>query len=80
MFNNIKEDLKVMNPNKRFMSYLKSLCEHTFHVVLLYRFGNFMYLKIPYIGNIIRFIVEYIIRIFLEVIFHVKQKLAKVLE
>lgn len=77
MFNNIKEDLKVMNPNKRFMSYLKSLCEHTFHVVLLYRFGNFMYLKIPYIGNIIRFIVEYIIRIFFGSDISCKAKIGK---
>jgi len=77
MFNNIKEDLKVMNSNKRFISYLKSLCEHTFHVVLLYRFGNFMYLKIPYIGNILRFMVEYVIRILFGSDISCKAKIGK---
>ena len=77
MFNNIKEDLKAMNPKKNFKTYLKSSFEHTFHVVLLYRFGNFVYLKIPYLGNIIRFIVEYLIRILFGSDISCKAKIGK---
>jgi len=77
MFDNIKEDLRVISPKKRFVSYLKSSCEHTFHLILLYRFGNFVYLKIPYIGSIIRFIVEYLIRIIFGSDISCKAKIGK---
>jgi serine O-acetyltransferase len=63
MFENIKEDIKVVYNEKGIKNYIKALCEHSVHIVLLFRLGSYCDKKIPIIGKILRFIIEYLIRI-----------------
>lgn len=63
MFENIKSDLKFQTGSDAFFVNLKHvLISHTFHLVLLYRMGNWIHNKCPRLG-IFRAIVEYIIRV-----------------
>lgn len=77
MFKNLKEDLKVLSNNKNILSISKSLLEHTFHIVVLYRFGNYVHKNIPYVGSIFRFLIEYIIRIIYSSDISCKAKIGK---
>lgn len=77
MFENLKEDLKVLSNNKNILSIFKSLLEHSFHIVALYRLGNYVHLYIPYIGNILRFVIEYLIRIIYASDISCKAKIGK---
>ncbi|MFK2823431.1 serine O-acetyltransferase [Arcobacter sp. YIC-80] len=64
MFENIKEDIKIVCYEKKFLNYLKVLIfSHTIHLIMLFRFGFFLQSKVPVIGKISSKIIEYIIRI-----------------
>ena len=59
----IRADLVASVKNEGFMAKLKCvLASHTFHMVLFYRIGCEM-ARIPILGNGIRVLIEYIIRI-----------------
>lgn len=77
MFENIKEDIKVVYYEKKLSNYLRACLEHSFHIVLLFRFGNFCDRKIPILGKILRFTVEYLIRILFGSDISCKAKIGK---
>lgn len=63
MFENIKEDIKVVYYNQNIKNYLRAFIEHSVHIVLLFRLGNYCNSKIPIFGKLLRFTIEYLIRI-----------------
>lgn len=63
MFKNIKEDIKVVYYEKNIKNYLKAFLEHSVHIVLLFRLGNYCDRRVPIFGKILRFVIEYLIRI-----------------
>jgi serine O-acetyltransferase len=77
MFCNIKEDIKIFYPEKNRLNYIKVFLEHSFHLVLLIRFGFFCDKKIPILGKILRFLVEYIIRVVFASDISCKAKIGK---
>lgn len=63
MFIKIKKDSLVMAGNSNAFQLIKRMVfNHTFHLILFYRFGCFIK-TIPLIGRVLRRIVEYLIRI-----------------
>jgi serine O-acetyltransferase len=63
MNNTLNEDLNHYTKNGNFFSKLKCvLISHSFHMVVLYRFGIFLSI-LPFLGVIFRVIIEYLIRI-----------------
>ncbi len=59
----ICDDLNKYTTKNSFISKMKVIIlDHSFHLVLLIRFGSFLS-KVPLFGRILRFIVEYSIRI-----------------
>lgn len=63
MFDNITQDLSAFTKDGNFLAKAKCvLIRHTFHLVLLYRFGCAL-AKFPAIGSLLRVVLEYFIRI-----------------
>lgn len=64
MFENIQEDIKIVCVDKNLVNYIKvTLLSHSIHMILLFRFGHYCGKSIPFLGKIIRIIIEYYIRI-----------------
>lgn len=63
MFDNITQDLSAFTKDGNSLAKVKCvLISHTFHLVLLYRFGCVL-AKFPVIGSLFRVVLEYFIRI-----------------
>lgn len=63
MFDNITQDLLAFTKEGAFFTKVKCvLFSHTFHLVLLYRFGCVL-AKLPVIGSLLGVVMEYFIRI-----------------
>lgn len=77
MFENIKEDIKVVYYDKNIKNYVKAFLEHSVHIVLLFRLGNYCDSTIPIFGKILRFIIEYLIRILYSSDISCKAKIGK---
>lgn len=74
--NNIIYDLKKASYSK--IGMIKILFfSSSFHLVMLYRISNFLYLKIPILGNVLGLIVEYLNRILYSVDISRKSKIGK---
>lgn len=74
--NNIIYDLKKVSYSK--IGMLKILFfSSSFHLVILYRISNFLYLKIPILGNMLGLIVEYLNRILYSVDISRKARIGK---
>jgi serine O-acetyltransferase len=64
MFQNIREDIKVVCNQKRIGCYLKIVFfSHTVHLIMLYRLGCFFQKRIPIAGGVLSFLIEYLIRV-----------------
>jgi serine O-acetyltransferase len=64
MFDLISHDLKSQSNNGNAKLKIKiMLLNHTFHMLLLIRLGNYVDKNIPILGKYIRYIIEYLIRI-----------------